>query len=217
MQYAKLDGHTDFLLKDGRISDAGDAANLLRVFGVLNFNTLGRRLKLYFSDLYKEGVAFDRLEGEYTLSQGVATTVKPLIMKGPSADLTATGQLDFVRQTVDKDIEVVLPLTSNVPFAAVLLGAPQVAGAVFIIDKLIGDKLEKVTTLRYHASGDWVNPQIELDGPGSKSLKDAVKLPKLKGVTAGEKVDAAKNEKTAVQPEHQPIVVELDTKPNSGQ
>ncbi|WP_432697947.1 YhdP family protein [Marinobacterium sp. YM272] len=158
-----LDGSAQLLLKDGHLIESGNSANLLRVFGILNFNTLGRRLRLDFSDLFEKGVAFDRLAADYRFDNGVASSEAPLLMEGPSANLKASGRIDFNRETVDKDIEVVLPLTSNVPFAAVLLGAPQVAGAVFLIDRLIGDKLEQVTTLRYHLSGDWSDPQVELE------------------------------------------------------
>lgn len=160
---ATLDGSAQLLIKDGHLIESGNSANLLRVFGILNFNNLGRRLRLDFSDLVDKGVAFDRLEADYRFDNGVASSETPLLMEGPSANLRASGSIDFNKETVDKDIDVVLPLTSNVPFAAVLLGAPQVAGAVFLIDKLIGDKLEQVTTLGYHLSGDWSDPRVELD------------------------------------------------------
>ncbi|KEA63271.1 putative exported protein [Marinobacterium lacunae] len=164
---ANLGGALGFKFKDGRLIESGNSANLLRVLGILNFNSLGRRLRLDFSDLFKKGVAFDRLEGRYDIAKGIARTVDPLIMEGPSANLKASGTLNLVDETVDKEMEVVLPLASNVPFAAVLLGAPQVAGAVFLIDKLIGDKLEKVTTLKYRISGDWGDPQVELQTPAA--------------------------------------------------
>lgn len=172
LKASALDGSVQFNAKDGRLIESGNSANLLRVFGILNFNTLGRRLRLDFSDLFKKGVVFDTLSGNYDIRQGIARTRTPLVMKGPSADLKATGSLDLVHETVDKQIEVVLPLSSNVPFAAVLLGAPQVAGAVFLIDKLIGDKLEKVTTLRYNLTGDWGDPQVDLQtSPPAKQDK----------------------------------------------
>ncbi|GGB83687.1 TIGR02099 family protein [Marinobacterium zhoushanense] len=170
---ANLDGAFEFQFKDGRLIESGNSANLLRVFGILNFNTLGRRLKLDFSDLFQKGVAFDRLEGRYRIAKGIASTLDPLVMEGPSANLKATGSLNLIDETVDKEMEVVLPLASNVPFAAVLLGAPQVAGAVFLIDKLIGDKLERVTTLKYHISGDWSEPQVELQTSNAQNRKDS--------------------------------------------
>lgn len=159
----RLHGHFSLLAKNGRIIEAGESGQFLRVLGILNLETLGRRLRLDFSDLFAQGLAFDRVSADYTLAQGVAVTRSPFKLKGPSADMKLVGSLDLVRETVDKDMEVVLPVTKNLPLMGVLLGQPQVAGAVYLIDKLIGDRLEKFTTIRYHLSGDWTDPQLELE------------------------------------------------------
>jgi uncharacterized protein (TIGR02099 family) len=159
---SKLNGELQFSTRDGRLIETAESTNLLRVFGILNFNSLSRRLRLDFSDLLKKGVSFDRLDGHYRVRQGVATTVEPLIMAGPSANMNIKGEADLVARTLDKQVEVALPISSNVPLAAVLLGAPQVAGAVFVIDRLIGDRLERFSTLRYRLSGSWDNPELEL-------------------------------------------------------
>ena len=93
-------------------------------------------------------------------------------MDGPSANVNLQGSINIAEQTLDSQMDVVLPLTSNVPIAAVLLGAPQIAGAVFLLDKLIGDKFEKVSTLTYQLSGAWAEPEIKIVTPGSaKSRK----------------------------------------------
>ncbi|NVK41478.1 MAG: TIGR02099 family protein [Oceanospirillaceae bacterium] len=159
---AKASGELRFELENGRIIDSGNASNLLRIFGILNLNSLARRLKLDFSDLWKSGLAFDDLTAHYRLDNGRAQTVKPLHLEGPSANMTMTGTLDAVDETVNQEMEVTLPLTSNIPLAAILLGAPQVAGAVFLIDKLIGDKLEKVTSVRYQLTGNWDEPEVSI-------------------------------------------------------
>lgn len=157
-----LNGELQFSTRGGRLIETSDGSNLLRVFGILNFNSLSRRLRLDFSDLFKKGVSFDHLKGHYRLQQGVATTLEPLEMVGPSANLSIQGQVDLAAGRLDKTVEVALPISSNVPLAAVLLGAPQVAGAVFVIDKLIGDRLERLTTLRYRLRGSWDDPELEL-------------------------------------------------------
>lgn len=159
---AKLNGELQFSTDEGRLIETGESSNLLRVFGILNFNSLARRLRLDFSDLLKKGVSFDRLSGHYRVQQGVATTVEPLVMTGPSANMSVSGRVNMAKATLNKEVEVTLPISSNVPLAAVLLGAPQVAGAVFVIDKLIGDRLERFTTLRYRLSGNWEEPELEL-------------------------------------------------------
>lgn len=159
----RLNGHFSLVAKNGRIIEAGGSGQFLRVLGILNLETLGRRLRLDFSDLFTQGLAFDRVEADYALINGLATTRVPFQLKGPSADMQLTGALDLVNETVDKDMEVVLPVTKNLPIMGVLLGQPQVAGAVYLIDKLIGKRLEKFTTIRYHLSGDWGDPQLELE------------------------------------------------------
>lgn len=155
-------GELAFRLEDGRIIESGGASNILRIFGILNLNSLARRFKLDFSDLLRSGLAYDSLAGRYRFERGLARTLEPLRLQGPSADMTMTGSLNLLNETVEQEMEVTLPLTSNIPLAAVLLGAPQVAGAMFLIDKLIGDKLEKVTSIRYRVSGDWNDPEVSV-------------------------------------------------------
>lgn len=169
----RLHGHFSLLAKNGRIIEAGGSGQFLRVLGILNLETLGRRLRLDFSDLFAQGLAFDRVNADYTLAHGVAVTRSPFKLKGPSADMKLTGSLDLVKETVDKDMEVVLPVTKNLPLVGVLLGQPQVAGAVYLIDKLIGDRLERFTTIRYHLSGDWTDPQLELETQKKDSASSA--------------------------------------------
>ena len=140
-ELANTDGELQFTAQEGRILDVGKSGNILRVFGILNLQTLARRLRLDFSDLVKTGVAFDQMKANYTIKEGVAYTSSPFVMTGPSANIAMQGQIDLVDETVEKDIEVAIPVTGNIPLVSVLLGAPQVAGAVFLFDKIIGDPL----------------------------------------------------------------------------
>ncbi len=173
-----LDGLFKMNISKGRIVEAGNSSNILRIFGILNLNTIIRRLQLNFSDLLEKGVAFDTLQANYLLSNGVAVAQTPLILEGPSANINMTGTINIPDKSLDSKMDVVLPLTSNLPIAAVLLGAPQVAGAVFIIDKLIGDKLERVTTLKYSLKGPWEEPVVNV-------FKGETKTKETHGFTEG--------------------------------
>ncbi|MGB0466337.1 MAG: YhdP family protein [Pontibacterium sp.] len=158
----QLAGNFSLLTKDGRILEAGQSGQFLRVLGILNLETIARRLRLDFSDLLKQGLAFDRISARYAIAEGIASTSAPFVLTGPSADMQLTGALDLVNETVDQDMQVVLPLTKNLPLMGVLLGQPQVAGAVYLIDKLIGKRLERFSTINYHLSGDWSDPEVVL-------------------------------------------------------
>ncbi len=159
----RLRGGLDFVAEQGRLIESGASSNFLRIFGILNLNTLGRRLRLDFKDLFAKGVSFDVLKGRYRIENGIASSVEPLILDGPSADVEVKGDIDLVTETLNTEMQVTLPVTDNLPIAAALLGAPQIAGAAFIIDKLFGDEIkEKVAAVRYRMEGDWGDPQFEL-------------------------------------------------------
>ncbi|WP_415885452.1 YhdP family protein [Neptuniibacter sp. QD37_6] len=162
-EVGKSNGEMQFTAKNGRLLDVGNSGNILRIFGILNLQSLGRRLRLDFTDLVQTGVAFDEMKADYSIKNGIAHTASPFIMRGPSANMAMSGSLNLMNETVDKEIEVALPVTDNIPLVSVLLGAPQVAGAVFLFDKLIGDPLAKFTTVKYRMSGDWGNPEIDID------------------------------------------------------
>ncbi|WP_296056853.1 AsmA-like C-terminal region-containing protein [uncultured Amphritea sp.] len=160
---AKSDGSLKFVARNGRLIEAGSGTGILRVFGILNMNTLGRRLKLDFADLFAKGVAFDRMVGDYRIADGVASTNVPFVMRGPSVDMAMSGDINLVNETVSQQMAVTLPVTDNIPLAAVLLGAPQIAGLAFLLDKLIGDEVKKeFATVTYTMEGDWSDPKIEL-------------------------------------------------------
>ena len=158
-----LSGSAKFTARDGRIVSAGGSSGFLRVFGILNMNALGRRLKLDFADLFAKGIAFDKMQGDYRIINGVATSNEPFVLRGPSVDMAMSGDIDLVHETVNKQMAVTLPVTDNLPLAAFLLGAPQVAGVAFLLDKLIGDKVKKeIATVTYTMEGDWSDPKVEL-------------------------------------------------------
>lgn len=172
---ARLRGGLDFVAEKGRLIESGTSGNFLRIFGILNLNTLGRRLRLDFKDLFAKGVSFDVLKGRYRIENGIASSVEPLTLDGPSADIELSGEIDLVTETLNKQMQVTLPVTDNLTIAAVLLGAPQVAGAAFIIDKLFGDEIkQQVAAVRYRMEGDWSDPQLELIVSGNKQAQGVV-------------------------------------------
>lgn len=153
--------------RQGQLLEVEGGAAALRVFGLLNFNALGRRLRLDFSDLLGRGLAYDRIEGSLRGTDGVLLTRGPLVLDGPSTRLELDGQLDMAQDRIAARLRVTLPLSNNLPLAALLAGAAPVAGALFIVDRLVGDRLSKVASVDYRVDGPWQDPQISLFGrPG---------------------------------------------------
>ncbi|MGE8190578.1 YhdP family protein [Pseudomonas sp. NPDC086278] len=161
----RFSGTLDASLNKGQFVEVEGGAQALRVFGLLNFNSIGRRLRLDFSDLFGKGLSYDRVKGLLVATNGVYVTRAPIRMTGPSSNLELNGTLDLVGDQVDAKLLVTLPVTNNLPIAALIVGAPAIGGALFLIDKLIGDRVARFASVKYTVKGPWKDPKITFDKP----------------------------------------------------
>lgn len=164
----RFSGSLDAVLHSGQFVEVDGGAQALRVFGLLNFNAIGRRLRLDFSDLFEKGLAYDRLKGLLVASEGVYVTRTPIKVTGPSSDFELDGTLDMVRERVAANLQVSLPVTNNLPLAALIVGAPAVGGALFLVDRLIGDRVSRFASVHYRVVGPWKEPKITFVKPFQK-------------------------------------------------
>jgi uncharacterized protein YhdP len=149
-------------LKDGRFLDLGNSAEVLRLFGILNIETVTRRLRLDFLDLVQPGVAFDSVNAKARIIDRRLVLDPEFTMSGPSASFRLTGEADLGNQKLKQRLEVDIPLTNNLPLASVLLGAPQVGGAIYLVEKALGTKIIKVGKTDYRIEGSFADPQVSL-------------------------------------------------------
>jgi uncharacterized protein (TIGR02099 family) len=161
----RFSGTLDASLKKGQFVEVEGSAQALRVFGLLNFNSIGRRLRLDFSDLFGKGLSYDRVKGLLVATNGVYVTKEPIQMTGPSSNVELNGTLNLVGDQIDAKLLVTLPVTNNLPIAALIVGAPAIGGALFLIDKLIGDRVARFASVQYTVKGPWKEPKITFDKP----------------------------------------------------
>lgn len=164
----RFSGNLDANLRRGQFVEVEGGAQALRVFGLLNFNSIGRRLRLDFSDLLGKGLSYDRVKGLLVASDGVYVTRNPITLTGPSSNLELNGTLDMVKDRVDAKLLVTLPVTNNLPIAALIVGAPAIGGALFLVDKLLGDRVARFASVQYKVEGPWKEPKITFDKPFEK-------------------------------------------------
>lgn len=155
-----LSGTANVRIRHGEFVEVQGPASALKIFGLLNFNTLGRRLRFDFSDVLGSGLEFDEISGNVVVRNGVYRANDELRMRGPSVGVTLTGTLDMPRNRVDSSVLVTLPLTNNLPLAAVLAGAPAVGGALFIINRVLGNRMDRLASVRYHIEGPLDKPKV---------------------------------------------------------
>jgi uncharacterized protein (TIGR02099 family) len=174
-QLANVSGSLLLEMEDGFLNTEDAKTGALRVFGILNTESIMRRLKLDFSDLYKSGVGYDVFSVNATINSGLLSFVEPLVIDGPSSSYLINGSIDLKKETLDMDMLVNLPVIQNLPLAALILGAPQIGGAVWLVDKLLGEPLSAITTARYDITGSWEKPDVKLNSAMNASKKDRSK------------------------------------------
>jgi len=166
-----MQGPLTLKAKQGRIVDLQS----IPLLGVLNFNTLTRRLRLDFSDLFKKGFSFERAQGVLQFERGTMQLKEPLVIDGPSAKFKVEGQTDLLNEQFDHDVIVVLPVTDNIPVIAALAGFPQVGVPVYLFNRAFGEVFDRFTSVNYKVSGSWDKPEVVLS-----SFFDTSELPESK-------------------------------------
>ena len=153
---ATVEAEFDLRAEDGRLLsvDKGGAGKLLSLFSL---NSLQRRLTLDFTDVYKEGFSFDKMQGHFVVSEGHAVT-NDFTIKGTSATIEISGRTGLLAHDYDQRVTVIPQVSSTLPIAGAIAGGPVVGAAVFLADKLVGDKFNRITRVRYQVSGSWDDP-----------------------------------------------------------
>ena len=145
-------------IEDGQITAIDPIAG--KVLGLLSIAELPKRLALDFSDIFKKGLSFNQLSGEFQFKQGRAYTCN-LAMEGTSVDIVLVGVTDMIGETYDQ-LAIVRPLLSDaLPMGGAVFGGPGVAAAVYLFTKLLRKPLKNIGVSYYSIGGTWDNPTIE--------------------------------------------------------
>lgn len=160
---AGLSGRMDLTLTDGQLLDIEPGAG--RVFGMLSLQTLPRRLLLDFSDVFRKGFSFDRIQGSFTIDEGDAYT-NDLYMEGPAARVEVGGRVGLADRDYDQQATVTPHLTDSLPVIGALTAAPQVGAIILFAQKLFQPQIDDATRTRYSITGSWDRPVIKkIDTP----------------------------------------------------
>lgn len=163
MKLKAIDGTAQLRFDDGRFLKAsGSTAGALKVVGIFNFANFLRRLQLDFSDVFKNGVSFDSLEGGFALQQGIVQTTAPIEIKSPSSGFRLAGNIDFNTDQTDMELIATLPVARNLPWVAALAGGLPAAAGVYVASKIFEDQVDKIASVAYDIHGPWTDPQTKL-------------------------------------------------------
>jgi uncharacterized protein (TIGR02099 family) len=153
----QLQGEAQLDMAQGRFLNF--KPGLARILGLINFQSLGRRLKLDFKDVYKEGLAFDTILGNFQFDAGYLYT-NNLEVSGPSATLLIAGSVDLINETYDQVLSVSPRLDATLPVASAIVGGPAAGVAVLLAQQAFSKDLEKAQRITYNITGTWDDPMI---------------------------------------------------------
>ncbi len=153
----KISGQVELEMLNGRFVEI--ASGSARLFGAFNVDALVRRLRLDFSDLYQQGLAYDTIEGVLDFDEGTVVTHENLLIRGPSSTINVDGEINLVNETIAADVLVNLPLGQNVTVVAGILGAWPIALTTYVASRIFRDQLDNFTTVLYRLEGPWDDPQ----------------------------------------------------------
>ncbi len=144
----------------GRLLDVEPGAG--RVFGLLGVHTLPRRLTLDFTDLFKKGLGFDRIVGDFEFKRGHAITDN-LILESPAADIRFQGRIGLAEQDYDQIVTVNPKVSESLPVAGAIAAGPAgaaVGGVLMLLQKITEKDGKGIASTQYRMTGSWDDPQM---------------------------------------------------------
>lgn len=130
-----------------------------RLLGLLSIAHLPRRLALDFKDLTGQGMAFDRISGDFTLAAGEAYTDN-LTLRGPAAEIGIAGRTSLRDRTYDQTAVVTGDVGATLGVAGALAGGPVVGAALLLFSQVFKEPLKGVARGYYRISGSWEEPVV---------------------------------------------------------
>lgn len=165
----RIEGHLDLDIGSGQLAKLDAPAG--RILNILSIHSLQRRLALDFSDVFGKGFSFDSITGHVSFVAGDAYT-QDLQLQSPSAQIGIAGRTGFVARDYDQLVTITPLVSSNLPLAGVLAGGPAVGAALFVAERLFGERMNRLARYQYQVTGSWDEPHLErlslTPGPGGE-------------------------------------------------
>lgn len=169
LDYASLDGTLRVDIGKGQFLKT--EPGLAKLIGVLNLQSLPRRLSLDFTDVFSEGFVFDQLQGDVRVGDGIAST-DALAMLGTQAAVRISGRANLHDETQALDVSVRPALNAGLAsLAYAAMVNPALGLTTFLAQWVLRKPLEDIFTYQYRVTGSWADPQV------SRQRRDTIPAP----------------------------------------
>ena len=165
LHYPSLQGQ--FQVRMGRGQFLKADPGVAKLLGVLSLQGLPRRLLLDFRDVFAEGFAFDSVQGDVRIQQGIASTSN-LQIDGVNAVVRMEGSADMAQET--QQLQVLILPQLDAGGASVVAGLavnPVVGLTAYLAQWLLKSPLSKAAIQEFTVDGSWTEPRVTRVEPGT--------------------------------------------------
>lgn len=155
IEFEHLDGEIFWELSDGYLTEVSDQGS--RLFSLLSFNSLVRKLSLDFRDVFAKGFFYDNMNGSIQITQGKADT-RDTNIDGAAGEIEIYGYTDLVDKSLNYNVSFAPNVTGNLPFLVYFFTvSPPSALAALAIDQVL-TSTKVISNINYSVTGSIENP-----------------------------------------------------------
>jgi uncharacterized protein (TIGR02099 family) len=166
IDYASLSGTLQLESRGGQFLEIEPGIG--KLISLMSLQALPRRIALDFRDVFSKGFGFDDIFAAAQVNSGVMA-VKDFRMRGSSAQVQMTGEVDLAQETQNVRVRVVPSLGDSASIAIALVN-PLLAIPAAIAQKILKDPLGHIFAFEYSVTGGWSDPKVAKLGIEAREL-----------------------------------------------
>ncbi len=163
-----LGGSANYQLEGGTLREVNDKG--ARLLSLLSLDSLLRKLRLDFRDVFDKGFYFESMSASATIKQGQLKN-DDFYMKGAAGNLRGEGIADLVRWRLDFESELLPNLGGTLPVVAAFSITPVTGLYVLALSKLLEPVVDVVTRIDFRVSGPLDDPKLIEAGRNRARIK----------------------------------------------
>jgi uncharacterized protein YhdP len=169
IDYPSLSGAVQLEAQNGQFLEIEPGFG--KLISLMSLQSLPRRIALDFRDVFSKGFDFERISSSGQIEAGLMH-VKDFRMRGSSAQVEMSGELDLAQETQNMRVRVIPSVGDS---AATVIGLlnPLLAIPAAIAQKILKDPLGHIFAFDYAVTGGWGDPKVAKLGIEAREAREA--------------------------------------------
>lgn len=151
-----LNGKVQFTLGNGSLTEVSDQG--ARIFSLFSLDSLLRKLRLDFRDVFSKGFFYNKMSGSLMLHRGVAQT-NDFVIDGVPGNLSLQGYADLAKREMDYQMSFAPKVTSSLPVIIAWMVNPVTGLAALALDEVF-QSAEVISRINFTVTGSFDHPVV---------------------------------------------------------